>query len=392
MRKKILVYWDYRRTDTLLPFLRLAQEFDFVFIYFRYPAEDPVNEFTFERVYWISYQSGFHLIEQTKCDAILFVELSNLYAIALNYAARGRNIPTFWMDHGIKVNFDIYIEWQLSATPKPENRSNLFKKLHTLFFYLASARRLRLRDLKLALRLPLQLKSDGERAFSRNQFEARRPLRYILFSEQNAQYYVTRDRASKREIIYIGNPFFDDFKNSAVLKTNGASSRYCLLIDEGALEYCGITLADKKEFIQKLNSIALEENLSLYVKLHPVNYNEPDTLIDSNIVYFRSANLINLINEAQFCFGMSSTVVLPLLCFGKIIIFDVNNDIQQEMKKYGVNMIDYKQFTKDEFFSYRDFDDESSRTNFETHFLYKMDGMATNRLVSILQGQHKQHE
>jgi len=291
------------------------------------------------------------------------------------------------MDHGIKVNFDIYIEWQLSATHEPENRSNLFKKLHTLFFYLASARRLKMRDLKLALRLLLQLKSGGERAFSRNQFEARRPLRYIVFSKQNAQYYVTRDHATEREIVYIGNPLFDDIKNNTVQKAR-TSNRYCLLIDEGALEYCGITLADKKAFIQKLNSIALEENLSLYVKLHPLNYNTPDTLIDSNIVYFRSANLINLINEAQFCFGMSSTVVMPLLCIGKIIVFDVNNDMQQQMKKYGVNMIDYKQFTKDEFFRYRDFDDESSRTHFETHFLYKMDGLATHRLISILQGQH----
>jgi hypothetical protein len=390
LKRKILVYWDYRRKDLLLPFIELKEHFDFVFIYFRDPAEDPLAEFYFKRLYWKDYKSGLNLLQSEGCDSVLFMELSNLYSIALNYSARTLGKATYWMDHGIKLGFGTYVSEDNARTKNIREKRNPIsgfrRKSHTLKFYFSSLRKLKAGESLCALKLLLDIFiSGGENPFLRNKFKMRKPFRYILFSEQNFQYYLDRDGALENEITYIGNPYFDQLTNSVVTGTDHED--YYLLIDEGIL--IELPFIEKAKLISKLNQIALNENTKLYVKLHPVNYDKPDIVSHINIIYLRESQLADLINNARKCFGFSSTIVFPLLASEKIILFNVNNEMQKVMKTYGVQMIDYSDFRKEHILNYKTFVSEQWKLKFEKRFLYKSDGRACERLKIALQNSGK---
>jgi hypothetical protein len=392
--KKYLVYWDYRRSDLLLPFYKLSDQFEWHFIYFRNREADNV-QLTYPRFYWGDFKSPYKLISKVKPDGIIFSDLSSLYAVSLNMAAKNISIPSYILDHGIKLDYDYYIDLEEKTQLKNQalqmkDEGPIFSthkgRMHTLLFYLSA---LKLKNgwagykaLKLFYSV-FRLKS--EKAFAKVQFALRCPDQYLLFSKQNLAYYQQRDGISSTQTIYFGNPHQDDYILQWGEASENINDPYYLLLDDGQIEGFGITLAQKNDFICKLNDFALSQRSQLIVKLHPFDYGRTDLYLHENIVYKMSADISALINGAKGCFAISSTLMLPLIISGKLIAFKVKHSkIQEVIEGFGVKFLDYINFSSEDIDFTKFILHEQKSATFIEHFLYKRDGKATERLKQIL--------
>jgi hypothetical protein len=388
MKKRLLVYCDYRRKDLLLPLDMIADKFELHFIFFREREEDN-NSISYPVLFWADYKTPYQLLKQLAPDGVIFFDLSNLYALSLNMVAKKSSLPTFILDHGLKIDYDFYTSIETKARSLPNagliKNGKAGKKLHLLNFYFSSINWFHIKESFRQLQLLVQiiiLRSD--KAFANVQFPLRKPGMYLLFSPQNFQYYKQRDGAELSEITYIGNPHFDRYYHTNGIQTGSAN--YFVLIDDGHIEVFGISIKQKNEFIEKLNSFCLGKNARLKIKLHPADFNRKDLFQHKNIDYLRTVDVVDLVNNATGCFAISSTLLLPLVTTGKLILFRLNNmPIQEVLSKYGVKFLDFHKFYPEEIV-FEDFLlDSRHKAAFVETFLYKEDGKSSDRLLTALQ-------
>jgi len=391
-KKRILVYWDYRRKDLLLPFEKLAGDFEWYFIFFRYRQDDPVPAMD-NRLYWGDYKNPYQLLNKIKPGAVIFSDLSNVYSIALNVASKNRAIPTYLLEHGVKLKYDYYVQMeasvqdQLKAKGIPLRNSRYLDKLHTLRFYFSAVKAANLPDLINLVRVfyaAFALQSD--RAFSRYKFKLRCTDKYLLFSRQNFTYYQYRDGIKEEDVIYFGNPYQDDYLKALLQSGPSNGKPYYLLLDDGNVESFGITVNQKNDFIRKLNEFALGREAILVVKLHPMDYGRTDLYRHQNIKYVEAADLARLIHGASGCFAISTTLMFPLIAEGKIIVFRVKESkIQDVLASYGIRFLDYIHFHPSEIDFSRFRLSPEVAEDFIENFMYKYDGESTVRLKRILE-------
>ena len=393
-RKKILVYWDYKRQDQLVPFEKLKTDFEWQFIFFRTHKEDEVD-LEFPCFYWGHYKTPYQLLSQLKPDAIIFSNLSNVYAIALNVACRNKKVKTFLLDHGIKLHYDYYLEFEANRKASNQNidlpvhpqKQIKLSKFHTLFFYLSSFKISNGMQFCKAAQLlfsVFSLKSDN--AFARIKFDLRNPEHYILFSKQNFIFYHQRDGIAEERVSYIGNPSLDGYIRRLNQVVTESKEAYYLLLDEGQIDGFGISMDQKNEFINKLNQFCLKKGAKLIVKKHPFDYHLNGFHEHPNIIYYESADIDSLIVNARGCFAISTTLMLPLIVNGKVVAFRLEKSrIQKTLSEFGVRFLDFFSFMPGDI----DFDhfklDNTQALKFEKQFLYKMDGRSLDRLKDLLQ-------
>jgi hypothetical protein len=392
--KKYLIYWDYRRSDLLLPFHKLSDQFEWSFIFFRNKQEDN-TELSYPRLYWGDFTTPYELLKEVKPDGIIFSDLSSLYAVGLNIAAKNKTIPTYLLDHGIKVDYDYYLSLEgktqvmnpsLQTNHNAPTNFTQSGKMHTLRFYFSALQFkngwMAFKALQLFYSV-FRLKSEG--AFAKVQFALRCPDKYLLFSKQNFGYYHRRDGIDASKIIYFGNPHQDEYMVQLDEACIDPNNPYYLLLDDGQIEGFGITPAQKNDFICKLNEFALSQRSPLVVKLHPFDYGRTDLYQHENIVYKTSADISALITGAKGCFAISTTLMLPLIISGKLIAFKVQNSkLQEVIESYGVEFLDYINFSPIEIDFTKGILYDHQLATFIEHFLFKKDGNATERLKQIL--------
>lgn len=393
--KKYLVYWDYRRSDLLLPFHKVSDQFEWNFIFFRTKEEDNA-QLAYPRFYWGDFKTPYELLKEVKPDGIIFSDLSSLYAVSLNIAAKNKKIPTYLLDHGIKLDYNYYIELEgrtqvmnpaLQKKNEPTVNSKRAGKMHTLGFYFSALQLKNGWHACKALQLFYSVfRSKSERAFAKVQFAMRCPDQYLLFSKQNLAYYQQRDGIDGSKAIYFGNPHQDDYMLQLCEASENETDSYYLLLDDGQIEGFGITPVQKNNFICKLNEFALSQKSRLVVKLHPFDYGRSDLFQHDNIEYKMAADISSLITGAKGCFAISSTLMLPLMVSGKLIAFKVpHSKIQEVIESYGVKFLDYLNFSPADIDFKKFILHEQKSATFIEHFLYKKDGKATERLKQILQ-------
>jgi hypothetical protein len=395
MEKPImLVYWDYRRRDLLAPFQKLAADFEWHFIFFRSNAADTAAAtLPFKIWYWGDFRSPYQLLDVIRPHKVIFAELCNINATSLNIACKNRGIQTLLLDHGLKLPYDYYLSFEKSGEQQPAPVTSGMSlasmprlhlpRLHTLMFYLSSAR------LRNAASWPVMLyyllrvmRKKSERVYTEVKFPLRNADRYLLFSSQNLAYYQVRDGVSEQDVHYVGNPYFDDLVQTGA---GQGAQPYYLLLDDGNVECFGISAIQKCGFINRLNAFCRGRGARLYVKLHPYDYRRNDLPQDANIVYYRECGLRELISGAQGCFGISSTLVLPLLPAGRIILFRLPNcGIQDVLEPYGTPFLDFMNFRPEDIDFERMAMPQEQRQVFVNRFLYKNDGRATERLREVL--------
>lgn len=389
-KKKILVYWDYRRKDLLYPFYRLSEETDFIFLFFRNPEEDPVEELPFQKVYWADFDSPYELLDRLKPCKVVFSDFSNINVIALNIAAKNKGLQTIILDHGAKADISYY-QYLIRKNQKPArdvstaaagNQTAGGSRKKTLKFYFSVLKPVNIGSFIHILQLFWRFyRSNSERALATTRFRLRKASRYLLFSVQNLQYWEQFDGVDeKKDVTYVGNPHLD---NLVQLQSAGNTDNYYLLLDEGIIEVSfDITLEQKNAFTLKLNEYCISKGAKLFVKLHPFDYERTDLVQHPNITYIKAANISELVQGARGCFGISSTLVIPLIPQKRILLFKIdNNPFQDELYRYSPSIfLDYNQFLPEDIrFEQITFDNEKLDA-FIYKFLYKNDGRSLERI------------
>src|SRR5437868_6187862 len=145
--RRILVYWDYRRRDLLLPFDKLDYYFEWYFIFFSKEEVD-VTSLKYKKLYWSNYSTPYDLLKYVNPHCVIFSDLSNVNTVSLNIACKNINIKTYLLEHGVKLYYDYYLEIEKLSRNLNLNNGRIAKKskggniqrIQTLKFYFSAIR------------------------------------------------------------------------------------------------------------------------------------------------------------------------------------------------------------------------------------------------------------
>lgn len=391
MKKKILLVWWYDRQDLIAPYLEMKDELDITVLFYRFPHQETkevAESLPFRRIYWLDYLSPYHLLKDIQPEKVLFFGIESVLTISLIAAAKIKNIPTAYISHGLRGDLNEVIK--LDSQPisieryQKSNKNYNEKKWHTLVFLFLVFSLKKLSSVKLifeVLRSEFKYKNTFERLQSIKS-KWRKVDQYYLYAPENAILMQELDHPDSKNIFYTG-PFiidslFKEFKEAAQVN----SKDYWLLIDQPIYTF---TTEQKIEFYQKLVNVAQANNKNLVVKLHPMDY-EKDLNI-SNIQWIKTNNnMTQLIMESCGILGFFSTMLLPIICYKKCILFETNStslvkkweDIQV-VKRVNLESFQEKDINFDGLII-----DEKSRNKFIQQFVVHMDGQCTQRLKSLI--------
>lgn len=392
---KILVNWDYNRSDLMKAFAALQEEISFVFLYKEAQvAGHPDKVFNKEVIYWNHFENPYQILDQVKPDKVLFHDIESFLQVALNIAAKNRGIPTFVLEHGLRGDYEVDIALNsqtATKTPSGNKRASNTpaKKRSTLSFYLSAFRLKNISSVFNFFRFLFIRKKFGLTVgLYKCPFSLREADKYINFTIHNASYVMKRDHLPADKIIAIGNPAFDEIFLS-IEKEADIKENYYLLIDA---PYCedeafSMKIETKTSFYTKLNEFCLSKGSPLKIKLHPQSYKATYLPEHSNIEYLRETNLADLIKKAKGCFLVNLSTLSPLaMYYSSCIYFNsgINPYDKDLLESNFLPAYDFNAFLPSDL-RFREVSTEE-KVKIKKAYLYETDGKATERLKQILLG------
>ena len=175
-----------------------------------------LKEKVFKSIYWLDYTSAIDLINNIKPYKILFQDINSLEALSLNIAAQNKKIETYIVEHGMagKLRMSIARDNLDFWKKKDVNiKNDLSKdKFLSLLFLFRSFNLLRIILLVNVLKFIYFIRKYGLFiGVEKLKFKERLPNKYINFTKHNAKYVIERDKLNEKDIIEVGNPYFDEF-------------------------------------------------------------------------------------------------------------------------------------------------------------------------------------
>lgn len=392
MKQTILLNWPYHRKDWLLPFLKLQDQFEFIFL--SYPVKpSSINLDGFKTIYWQDYSNANEILNSIQPDKVVFMSIESGYAIALNMAARTKSIPTMVLQHGLFHDYEFYRKQEIynRRSSKYKIHEDLFPsdKKHIFKFLIRSLSTLQIVHLPLIFfYLTLKNRLGTNYALKLFNLNWRKSQKYICYTMFNARIYKERDRITEHKLVEIGNPHYDQFfqtKENFPVYTD----KYYLLIDqpfaENSFNEFDISKSEMNAFYSKLNEFCISKNAKLYIKLHPESYNSTFMLQHENIKYFKDIQLEPLIRSSEGCFGSFSNILLPALLIKKCILFkSISSKTQDDIVDMGMaDLLDFKGFSINQI-DFSHVKDNSNEDEFVRKYFYLNDGMSIERLSKIL--------
>ena len=307
-RLRVLLCWGYHRAGWIEPFERLRDRFEVSYLFYRTAEEEEACLTDAPRYYWKQFASGQNVLDTVKPDRIVFMALDGAWSIALNAAARRRQIPTLIVQHGhLESESDAQRVGTVSALAEGS-------PLPALRF---AARSFGLRNAADLPRL-VRFMSDARRhsaraAMPRHRFRARMPDRYVALSPESAGAIQRLDGANESQIACIGIPEFDELFRSVspAAPENGS----VLLLDspnaENRWNVTTMTVERKIGLLKELHAAASAWGSTLRVKLHPETYGAEWLPHLKHGAYLRDADLVREFKEASVCIGFDSTLMIP---------------------------------------------------------------------------------
>jgi hypothetical protein len=385
-KKAILVWFEMdRRLELLQPFISLQQDIEFVHLYFRTRDERQINMSPFEIIYWFDYKSPYELLQKHNPDFIVGAT-EVLLSISLIAAAKEKNITFFGMQHGFTT------EDFMSILPKVKrdatiNLPLLKKHFNTARFYFSSLKLKNISRLGQYAKLLISFYSKfPEEAINKKRYKWLKPDYYICFSEISCQHYKKLYNLADNEIKFIGIPSFDNiFKEMNLLKPDAAATKYYLLIDTSFIDYHKPVSDEQIQRCYKtIKEYCKQQNATLYIKLHPRNYQNPGLADDDTITFIRNVDmpqLAKLIINAAGCFGFYSTLTMPIAFTIPTVQIKYDEIYEPLLAKEGVTpVLDFYNFTISDIKFYP----FNKNDTLKTKFLYASDGKAVERLKQIL--------
>lgn len=382
-KPRILLNWWYNREDLLSPFLQLKEDFDFILIFHVRPPDNEVS-LPFPIRYWSDYLTPNQLLKDLRPDKVVFFSVDDgPYQISLNIVCRAEGIPTAVCDHGLRSE-QARVEWDETSVAEIRRiRRTLYGnfRIRPAIFLFSCVRLGTLQHVPLLLKF-FWLKAAGAFLIPRN--ASLRMLRevdcYIVYGEENGNYFKQRDDIQERKIRTIGHPFFDRFFSLAA-RNQPSQEAYFLLIDQ-PLEYIGLA-NEKPSFLNKLHRYSRKHGAKLYIKLHPADYDRENSLNTDDVRYFRGeSDVFELIINSQGVFGLTSTLLLVAMLVKKCCVFKTgDNTLERAGAALGVaRILDFHHFTDKDIDFERFEPNEMGREEFARKFLYRTDGKSLERL------------
>lgn len=392
---KILLVWGYHRKGWIEPFEKLKNDFDFVYMHYLQKPEKEVKYTDCPTYYWMDYKNPYQLLDSIQPDRVVFMGIDRSNSMALNMVCKHKKIQTFVLQHGVFYSY----QWYLDNNKK---EIDLFKKsgekwgdeleagqqMYLLKFLFGAIRWNFLAAIPFCFKFLILKKYHGKnlQRFIKS-LNSRKliPYKYLVFTRENSQFFVERNRAIPSDFHEIGNPFLDEYFDVPDLEKGD----YYLLIDE-PLAYINDFNSDgffSKEVVieyqKKLNQFAKSQGKKLIIKLHPYSYNNDFYFQDENITYLEDADIPSLIHRALGVFGTSSTLLIPSVFVNKCVIFNIweFSEFELDCEKWElIQKLDFHKFEPEDI----NFDSfskkEENLQKMIAKYLYKIDGKATERL------------
>jgi len=390
MKPKILFNFGYHRKGWIAPIESLADDIQIIYLFYLCREQESVKHTSSKTVYWSDYSDAVDLLNKIEPDRIVFMSVESSLAIALNFCARKKGIPTYILQHGVFSTYTDYRERERQAKKMRTGggRSNCSGKFSSFTFLRSS---LKYPDLLRLWKFPFYFflqRKNGYRFASRwVKFAARIPDYYICYTPQNATIHRELDNPRENQLLYIGNPELDLFLG--LKRPITSNNKYYLLIDQPfADNQYREHICSKNQMIShylKLNEFCLNNNARLYVKLHPESYHSTWLPKHGNINWIKDHNdLPALIQLASGCFGYFSSLLIPAIYSSKVVLFRVSENIMQR-EAAELNLAQLLEFS-DYLVSDIDFDklNKEQLNIFADKYMYFEDGNSIMRLKAIL--------
>jgi hypothetical protein len=398
-KPKILLVWGYHRKGWVDVFNKLAPFFRFELLFYLERPEQEENFTDFPTHYWLEYRSARELIDRIQPEKVIFMSTEGMPSTALNAVCKQRGIRTAMLQHGMFQPYENYLmDVQLQTqrahqlgkddhNKKNDRGTNLqllrfylrsftFPSVIPAFRYLVRLRLLRRKHYEIeALRLlPSKLRLADD---------------YVVFTKYNNSFLEIRDRVEDKQFVVIGNPEFDEYT-----ETNNREEDYFLYI-HSPLTYLPewdsegfMSQEQENECLRKMTAFAESQNCRMYVKLHPYSYNNTELYQHKNLRYWKDdGNNAELIMQAKGVFGFNSTLILPAAYFKQTCLFTLGefSHIQEDLGELGtVTLLPFHEFTVEEVEKAMTIRPDRDVNGLLEKYLYRMDGLALERLKQYL--------
>lgn len=385
----LLVWFELPdRPEMLKYFIDMADEIEFIHLWFNHPSERDTDLSPFERIYWLDYATPYALLDAVRPDKILGEYLRDLKGVALTAAAKNRGIPVLGLTHGIY--FEDSYDLVLDRPRYPFTLFTLWKYLRIALFYLSILTRLK--NWKhfgpLAKYFILFFIRGYYEAGKAVRFDFRNPDVYFVYQMANATEWLGLHHDLRRDqIVPIGVLNFDNMLQSVPKLLPNSTNDYYLLIDTAWIYQEDIPEQSIIDAIYtRLADYAASQGKDLYVKLHPHWYHNQSLPLRPNIKYLRALDedtLNRTIANAAGCFCNISTLAVPVIYFKPTYLLYYKRmigDVRYFAESGMCRVLDIATFLPSDIHFENFVRSEEQVAGFVDKYLYSADGHATDRL------------
>lgn len=397
-KPRILLCWAYHRRHFVNIFNKLENDFEFVYLNWL-SKELEMDSFTnAKRIYWLDFKNIQQLVNDINPSKVIFMGMEG-FATILNEYCKKRNIPTYYLQHGVFHSYNAYVQEELLERKKLNivRVKKKYKKVSSILkvrFLISSFSFELLNSFYTLLRVAVLTKlfRSRNKAYNFTQSNSRQADKYIVYTKYCSLVLAERDGINDKKIIEVGNPEADEILIQMEHEFEPLMpDEYYLLIDDPiaeAQDSNGLFSIDMiKEFHSKLNKYAFEMKKKLVIKLHPDNYGSTWLYKDDNIIYMRDSNIANLIKYCSGIFGGASTLLAPAILNKPACLFKYNDDyIFQKFvsAKNYCTVLNFFNFHHTEI-SFKNEVSPEQRSEYIDAFLFKDDKKSLLRIKSILE-------
>ena len=262
---------------------------------------------------WEEHSSADALLDSVRPTRVAMLQIGSRNQLALRAAARRRGIPVDHVEHGYRlpatVRQDPAIAGPRRLGPRSTVRANRF--------FLDSTIREGFRGAVRLAEVGFRATVDGGAIGHPRLARARRPDRYVSFSEECFEYHRVADRVPvelAKRTVFVGVPQFDCFAYKA---SASKEDRLAVMADH-QLHNVGIrgwNAEYRREWGRRLEQTLKACSWRLVLKRHPGD--REDVWRDSDARWIRQVDTIDELaayaNAASLVLGTGSTLQLPLM-------------------------------------------------------------------------------
>jgi len=313
---------DLNRNDLLKNFTLLKDRASCFFLENFSPAEvnGSVAENIGKIIYWKDYSDAFELIDSLKPDRIVYALIDNYYHFALFFAARQRQVPIFYIDHGIR--FEEEIQQVYGMNHKKNFGINISKSYpkaalgyYKHRFFRRTVRKLPNAESKILKKLFFDRTLLDYGRFMISDGHYLQPDDFIIYSEETWKYhkFLFGFAASKPRLHFTGIPALDEFIELGKIPFDHKQPGV-LYIDQPLHEqnHLGWTREGKIRHLRDLASIVHSQGYRLYVKPHPWNETIYDEAMNDcpGFEVLKELNFNFIQSNIRVVIGYNSTLLL----------------------------------------------------------------------------------